>query len=112
MFCSQTVPLARMEKMIYKTDEKIKADIEISHFGPKPIYNSTILCSLINSEGETIHQQVFNKDTIAIGNCIPVGTFTFDPAGILKAQKLTLEVSIQNTALQKQMGFLGLSGSE
>ncbi len=97
MFCSQTVPLARIEKMIYKTDEIIKADIEISHFGPKPIFNSTILCNLINSEGEAIHQQVFNKDTIAIGNCIHVGTFTFDPAGIIKAQKLTLVVSIQNT---------------
>jgi hypothetical protein len=102
MFCSETVPLARMKKMIYKTDEIIKADIEISHFGPNPLYNSTILCQLINSEGETIHQQVFIKDTIKIGNCIPVGTYSFDPAGIKKARKLTLEVSIQNTAYRNQ----------
>ncbi len=97
MFCSETVPLARMEKMIYKTDEVIKADIEISHFGPNPLYNSTILCQLLNSDGEAIHQQIFIKDTIAIGNCIPVGTYSFDRAGILKEQKLTLVVSIQNT---------------
>jgi hypothetical protein len=105
MFCSETVPLARMKKMIYKTDEEIKADIEISHFGPNPMYNSTILCQLINSDGEAIHQQVFIKDTIAIGNCIPVGTYSFNPTGILKPLKLTLEVSIQNTTYRNKWDF-------
>jgi hypothetical protein len=105
MFCSETVPLARLEKMIYKTDEIIKADLEISHFGPNPLYNFTILCQLINSDGEAIHQQVFIKDTIAIGNCIPVGTYSFNPAGILKARKLTLEVSIQNTTYRNKWDF-------
>ena len=105
MFCSETVPLARMEKMIYKTDEIIKADIEISHFGPNPLYDSTILCQLVNSNGEVIHQQVFTKDTIAIGNCIPVGTYSFDPAEIQKAQKLTLEVSIQNSTYRNKWDF-------
>ncbi len=97
MFCSETVPLARLKKMIFKADEIINADIEISHFGPNPLFNSTILCQIINSEGEAIHKQVFLKDTIAIGNCIPVGTYSFDPAAIQEARKLTLEISIQNT---------------
>ena len=105
MFCSETVPLAKMNKMIYKTDEILKADIEISHFGPNTLYNSTILCRLINSEGEAIHQQVFIKDTIKIGNCIPVGTFSFDPAGILKARKLTLEVSLEDTPYRNKWDF-------
>jgi len=102
MFCSETVPLARMEKMVYKTDEVFKADIEMSHFGANPLYNSSILCSLMDSEGETIHQQVFIKDTIGIGTCIPVGTYLFDPSGILKAQKLTLEVSVRNTSYKNK----------
>ncbi|TFG42577.1 MAG: beta-galactosidase, partial [Bacteroidia bacterium] len=102
MFCSETVPLARMEKMVYKTDEVFKTTIEISNFGPGPLYGSSILCRLINSDGETINQQVFVTDTIEIGNCIPVGTYSFDPAGILKAQKLTLEVSVQNTSYKNK----------
>jgi hypothetical protein len=105
MFCNETVPLARIKKMIYETDEVLKADIEISHFGPNPLYNSTILCRLINSEGEAIHQQIFIKDTIKIGNCIPVGTFSFDPAGIMKAEKLTLEVSLENTPYRNKWDF-------
>jgi len=102
MFCSETVPLARMEKMVYKANEEIKAIIEISHFGSGPLFNSSVLSRLMNSEGETIHQQVFVKDTIGTGNCIPVGTYLFDPAGIQKAQKLTLEVSIENTPFRNR----------
>jgi len=102
MFCSETVPLARLEKMVHKTDEVFKTDIEISNFGPGPLFSSSILCKLINSDGETIHQQVFVRDTIETGNCIPVGTYSFDPAGILKAQKLTLEVSVRNTTYKNK----------
>ena len=102
MFCSETVPLARMEKMVYKTNEEVEAGIEISHFGGGPLFNSSVICRLMNSEGETIHQQVFVKDTIGTGNCIPVGTYLFDPAGIQKAQKLTLEVSIENTPFRNR----------
>jgi hypothetical protein len=94
-----------MQKMIYKSTEVIKTGIEISHFGPGPLYGSAIVCRLINTDGEAIHEQVFIKDMIQIGNCIPVGTFTFDPAGILKAQKLTLEVSIENTPFKNKWDF-------
>jgi hypothetical protein len=102
MFCNETVPLARMGKMVYQTNELFKADIEISHFGPTPFYNSSIICRLLKSDGESINQKTFIPDTIKIGNCIPVGTFLFDPAGIMKAQKLTLEVSLENTQFKNR----------
>ena len=100
MFCSAIVPLARMDKMIFKTDEEIKADIEIANFGKEALYGSGVLCRLINSEGETVFQKAFVKDTIGIGNCIPVGTFRFDPSGILKAQKMKLEVSVDDSGVK------------
>ena len=45
------------------------------------------------------------KDTIGIGNCIPVGSFSFDLADITKAQKLTLEVSVENTPFRNRWDF-------
>ena len=86
-----------MEKMVYKAGEEVKASIEISHFGAGPLFNSSILCKMMNSAGEAIHQQAFIKDTIGIGNCIPVGTYLFNPEGIQSVQKLTLEIIIENT---------------
>ena len=66
---------------------------------------SAIVCSVLNSEGDSIYEQTFMKDTIEIGNCIPVGSFSFDPAGIMEAQKLTLEVSIENTPFRNRWDF-------
>ncbi len=100
MFCSEIVPLARMDKMIFTTDDEIKADIEIANFGKGALYRSGVLCRLINSEGETVSQKAFAIDTIAIGNCIPVGTFIFDPSGILRPQKFTLEVSVNDSGIR------------
>jgi hypothetical protein len=91
--------------MIYKSDEIIKAGIEIYNFGPGSLYGSAIVCRLMNSYGDTVHEQTFLKDTVQIGNCIPIGTFSFDPAGILKAQKLTLEVSIKNSVYRNKWDF-------
>jgi hypothetical protein len=105
MFCNETVPLARMQKLVYSTEEIFKPEIEIANFGANPLYGSAIECRVINSDGETVHEQAFIKDTIEIGNCIPVGTFSFDPAGILKAQKLTLEVLIKNTSYKNEWDF-------
>ncbi len=51
MFCNETVPLARMKKMIYRNNEVFKADIEIAHFGAKPLNKRSVICLVINSDG-------------------------------------------------------------
>jgi len=105
MFCNETVPLARIPKMTYYTNEIFRSEIEIANFGSGPLYGSSVVCKIIKSDGETIHHQSFVKDTIPVGNCIPIGEISFDPAGILKAQKLTLVVSIENTPFRNSWDF-------
>ena len=105
MFCNQTVPLARIPKMVYQNDEAVTSEIEIAHFGEKPLLKSSIVCRVLNSEGNSIYEQRFMVDTLRIGNCIPVGSFSFDPAGINEAQKLTLEVAIENTPFRNRWDF-------
>ena len=56
MFCNETVPLARMQKMIYYNNEAFKAFIEIAHFGEKPLENAEIICQVTNDKGEIITQ--------------------------------------------------------
>jgi len=102
MFCSEIVPLARLDKMIWSTDELITAEIEISNFGEGPLYNERVLSRVINSEGETVFQKSFVKDIIETGNCIPAGTITFDPSGIMKPQKLILEVAVGDTTIRNR----------
>ena len=102
MFCNQTVPLARIQKMVYRNSETFKADIEIAHFGAKPIKKAEIICQVTNERGDTIRKEIFTKDKIEIGNCIGIGLYEMDLSMIKKAQKLTLEVSLLNTGFKNR----------
>ncbi len=105
MFCNETVPLARMQKRVYRNNESFEAGIEISHFGPKPLMKPVILCKIINTEGEVLNKKSFAKEEIAIGNCNTVGSLSVSLAKISKAQKFTLEVSVENTSYKNRWDF-------
>ncbi len=105
MFCNETVPLARLEKMVFGNNEQFKAGIEIAHFGPGPLYNSSIDCRILGQNGKIVFEKVFEKDTIRIGSCIPAGTISADLSMIRKAEKLTLEVSLANTPFKNKWDF-------
>jgi hypothetical protein len=102
MFCNETVPLARMKKLVYSGNETINADIELAHFGAKPMVNPLVVCNLISSNGDTITTSVYKTLPVGIGNCISVGSFSFDLANIRikKAQKLRLVVYVDGTTFK------------
>jgi hypothetical protein len=52
-----------------------------------------------------IDNKIFTKDQIGIGNCIQIGSLSFDLSGISGPQKLTLEVSIENTPYRNKWDF-------
>jgi hypothetical protein len=105
MFCSQTVPLARMQKEVYLNNESFKADIEIAHFGAEPMKTPVILCSILNSAGDTLFRERFSKDEISIDNCIQIGSVSFNLENIISAQKLRLEVLIDKTPYMNSWNF-------
>jgi len=105
MFCNTTVPLARMQKLIYRNSEAFKATVEIAHFGEKPIEKAGIICQVTNEKGDTIHKEIFTKDRIEIGNCSQIGLYQMDLSDLKKAQKLTFEVRLANTAYKNHWDF-------
>ncbi len=105
MFCSETVPLAKMDRMTYKDNQVFTADIEIAHFGENHLHDRTVMCIIKNQDGETVHQQAFATDIIKTGGNTSVGTVRFNPGGILKPQEFTLEVSVSNTKAINKWDF-------
>lgn len=105
MFCSQTVPLARIPKMIYSNNEPFKASVEIAHFGEKPIVKAEIICQVANEKGVIIHKEIFTRDSIETGNCTQVGLYQMDLSDIKTPQKLTLEILISNTTIRNYWDF-------
>jgi len=105
MFCNVTVPLARMQKLIYRNNEAFKATLEIAHFGERPIEKAGIICQVTNEKGDTIHKEIFTKDRIEIGNCSEIGLYQMDLLELKNAQKLTFEVRLANTAFKNHWDF-------
>ncbi|MCU0456734.1 MAG: beta-galactosidase, partial [Bacteroidales bacterium] len=101
MFCNETVPLARMKKLVYRGGETFEARIEVAHFGAKPIRNAKILCRIINSEGSVLREEMMTMEEIGIGNNI-IGVFARDLDNVGKAEKLKLEISIAGTSFKNQ----------
>jgi len=105
MFCDETVPLAKLERIVFTNDQPFTADIEIAHFGQKPIKNALVLKLILNSKGERIYADSSKIDEIEIGNGIKLGSIKADLSKIETAQKLTLIVSLRNTRFLNKWDF-------
>ena len=94
-FSSPSVPLVRMEKMVWENDETFTANVEMAHFGKSPLEGVTVNWKLGNAAEGT-----FDVAEIPLGNGIPLGKISAPLSGITTATKLTLEVSIADTEIQ------------
>ncbi len=94
-FNNTTVPLARLEKRVYKNDEEFTANVEIAHFGAKPISSSSSSWKLVDDKGSTIAGGEFASRAIEIGKNIPLGSIKHDLSTVSKATALKLVVSVK-----------------
>ena len=95
-FFGPTVPLARIPKFVYKNDEIFHAELEVAHFGSHALKNITPRWKVTDSNNVIISQGLLEKRDIPIDNCISLGSIDLPLSGITKAEKLNLEVSVEN----------------
>jgi hypothetical protein len=93
-FCNETVPLARLEKHIFKNSDTFLAEVEVAHYGEKPLENVIPTWVLRDTKGNIFNSGSFNKLNISIGNGIKLGSISVPLDKIQKAQKLTLTVTV------------------
>jgi len=94
-FCSETVPLIRLPKMIYNSDEILKIKAEIAHFGTGEIKDATPSWTITDANGRMLFRGSLPKITIPVGNGISLGEIIQPLNGLKKPEKLiiTLEVA-------------------
>ncbi|WP_417444504.1 sugar-binding domain-containing protein [Joostella sp.] len=93
-FCSETVPLVRLDKRVFYNTENLKAAVEIAHYGAKPLDNVTPSWKLTTKDGAVFSEGEFNKKNIPIGNGISLGAIDIALKEISVATKLTLTVLV------------------
>lgn len=104
-FCSPTVPLARIKKFVYKSDEVFQADIEIAHFGKSTLKNAQTTYKITDEFGKVFSKGILSTKDIPVGNGFNLGTVKFALNSIEKAQKLNLEIAVEGTDAVNSWNF-------
>jgi hypothetical protein len=93
-FCSATVPLVRLPKMIFSNNEVLTASVEIAHFGETPLREVTPAWTLKDADGRTVFRGQFSRTSIPIGNGFRLGEIK-QPLTIIKhAGRFKLSVDV------------------
>jgi len=93
-FCGPTVPLLRIPKRTYTSDEPFTATADISHFGPADLINAQPVWSIEDERGHKIASGKLPKLSVPTGKLTPLGTFSTSLAGVKAPAKLTVTVSV------------------
>ncbi len=96
-FCSETVPLLRMPGFVYTGDQVLKADAEITHYGPADLEEQQVHWRIINGKGKPLFSGTFPATTISTGTSTKLGTFEADLSRIRHPRQLQIELFIPGT---------------
>ena len=105
-FNSETVPLARLYKRTFKSDEKFEVDLEIAHFGEKPLENAVPYWKIVDDKGNIVQSGEFSAQTVSIGKNIPLGKIRTDlSVAPQSAGGFKLIVGIKDTQFENDWSF-------
>lgn len=92
-FCNSTVPLAQLEKRIFREGEILTAKIEVAHFGEKPLQAANPKWKLSENEN-TLGEGTLGTRDIPLGNSISLGDVVYEFQKENRPRKMTLKVSV------------------
>ena len=96
-FYDTTVPLVRVGKHVWTTDETFRADVTVAHFGPAPLEKATALWELIDASGKTVRWGGFPAQAIPIDRGIELGSIAFNWSGLRSPGQYRLVLRIEDT---------------
>ena len=97
-FCNRTVPLARLSKRVFTTDESLEADIEVAHFGPVPLKAADTTWKLVGDNGKAAASGKLPVSDIAIGNGIVLGNASIDLRDVPAPARYKFVVTVEGAA--------------
>ena len=99
-FCNSTVPLARLEKRVFTTGEKLEADVEMAHFGPEPLKSAVVVWKLIGDAGKILDSGKFSGRDIPVDNGTIIGRVSVDLGKVQAPVHGRLVVGVEETRFE------------
>ncbi len=104
-FCNTTVPLARLYKNILQTSDPFEVNVEIAHFGPKPIVNAQPVWKISDLAGKVAAQGRWPAKDIPIGKNAGLGKVTMDLTKLAAPGAYKLTVGLQGSQFENDWRF-------
>jgi len=96
-FCNRTVPLAKLKKRVFTTDQRLEADLEVAHFGAAPLENVTTTWRLVGDHGKVVASGELPAKTIPVDNGIGLGSVGVDLRNVPAPAQYKLVVDMKGT---------------
>jgi hypothetical protein len=96
-FCCETVPLLRMKKYTWTTDETFIGRVQIAHYGPADMEDAQVTWTVTDSKGKKIAGKAFDMITIKQGKVFDVDMFSLPLDKVAAPQKLTILLAVEGT---------------
>ncbi len=96
-FCSETVPLLRIKKHVWTSDEILTGGVEIAHFGPEDMAEAVVKWEIIDSRGKTLSHHRFDPRVVLTGGLTEIDLFVWPLAQVTGPERLNLTLSIEGT---------------
>lgn len=104
-FNNTTVPLARLTKRTYKTDDAFSINIEAAHFGERPLENVSASWKIVDLMGKTHLQGELAARQFPVGKNIPLGRVTADLSKLPAPSAYKLIVRLNGTEFENDWNF-------
>lgn len=99
-FCTDTVPIARLEKVVYKSDEKLETDVEIACYSKNDLINSSVYWKIKDEFGEVWKEGFFEKTDIKTGGNTEIGKISVDLSDLKIPLSYRLVIGVENTEIE------------
>ncbi len=99
-FCDAVVPLARLPKRVFTTDESLSAELEVANFGAAPLTDATPFCKLVADDGRVVASQIFDGREVPVNNGIRLGSVSFSLNNVPAPARYRLVAGFAGTPIQ------------
>ena len=96
-YCGPTVPLLRLTKRTFTSDETLAAEADIAHFGPKNLAGAEPVWKIVDERGRVLECGALPARDIPTGRLSPLGRIEASLAKARTPCKLRASVSLKGT---------------
>ena len=104
-FHSQTVPLARLPRRVFTTDDTLEADAELYHFGPHPITSATPYWKVTSYDGTPVAEGTWPAGDLPRGKNLPLGRVELPLQSLPAPAAYNLVIGLTGTDVENDWNF-------